>query len=79
MTGRTANSPVTEDVAILKKELETLKLKINEVDTNRSEVTFTFELKGVESLFALDAVKKSRSELFYCRGELHFVDIINPI
>lgn len=66
----TASCKVAEDVAVLKGELEKLKERIKEVDVRRSEATFTFEVNDVESLFS--SLTNTRSEFFYCRGELAF-------
>ena len=56
-----------------KGELEKLKVQIGGVDGCKSEVTFIFELKGVEALFTAGPKKENMSELFYCRGELELV------
>ena len=99
VTGQTANSPIIEEVNILKEELEKLKDKIagelgkqisdqgsvidnleenvrglkRKLDESKgeleNEVTFTFELKGIDALLAAGSKKANRSELFFCRGE----------
>ena len=61
-----------EQLAASNEELEELKLKVDEVEVCRSEVTITFELKGIEDL--LTGSKQERvSKHFTCEGELQII------
>ena len=61
-----------KQISDLEENVRSLKLtESKEVEICRSEVTFTFELKGVDAL--LDgSTKWFESELFYCRGGFEF-------
>ena len=58
-----------EKLTASKGELEKLK---GQVDVGKSEITITFELKGIEALLAGPAKGRS-SKSFTCGGELEIV------
>ena len=59
-----------EELAASKGELAKLK---GEVNGCRSEVTITFELKGIEALIAAGSGQVKYSKDFTCGGELEIV------
>lgn len=55
-----------EQVSSLQAEIRELNLKIKELDINRSEVSFKFELTGVSDFFKFNGNR--RSNIFWCQG-----------
>ena len=63
------SSPTVDEVALLRKELEQLKVRVGEASACKNETIFTCELKGVKALLARSEEERT-SNFFYCGGEL---------
>ena len=83
VTGQAASSPTVEEVAILKEELQKLKIRTagelddlkqklaesKRLDVCRNEITFTTTLSAYDYSSDKKSIKEMESEVFHFRGE----------